>query len=114
MRDSEVLSRRTLLAGGTVLAALAATRSLSQSQSNRSDERFSPLRSFDTKRRLLIKGGTIISMDARIRDWARGDVLIEGSKITQVGANIAAAGAQLMDASNMIVIPGFVDCHRHS
>jgi 5-methylthioadenosine/S-adenosylhomocysteine deaminase len=114
MGDSEVLSRRALLAGGTVFAALAATRSLSQAPASRSDERFSPLRSFDIKRRLLIKGGTIISMDAQAQDWAQGDVLIEGSKIKQVGANIAASSAQVIDASNMIVIPGFVDCHRHS
>ena len=66
---------------------------------------------------LFLKGGTIVSMDPKIGDFASGDVLIEGKKI----AAVAAAGqlkappnAQVIDASNTIVIPGFVDAHRHS
>ena len=56
----------------------------------------------------------IISMDAKIGDIAKGDVLIEGKKIVAVGGDLKAAGAQVIDASNAILIPGFVDCHRHS
>jgi 5-methylthioadenosine/S-adenosylhomocysteine deaminase len=66
---------------------------------------------------ILIKGGTIVSMDPKVGDFASGDVLIEGKKI----AGVAASGqlktppnAQVIDASNTIVIPGFVDAHRHS
>jgi len=41
-------------------------------------------------------------------------VLIEGTKIAAVGPDLAAAGgAEVIDASNMIVMPGFVDTHRH-
>jgi len=65
-------------------------------------------------RRMLLKGGTIVSMDARIGDVAKGDLLIEGKRITAVGGSINAAGAQVIDAANCIIIPGFVDAHRHS
>jgi len=62
--------------------------------------------------RLLLKGGTVLSMDPKIGDLERGDVLIEGSKILQVAPNIEA-NAAVIDASGMIVMPGFVDTHRH-
>jgi 5-methylthioadenosine/S-adenosylhomocysteine deaminase len=67
----------------------------------------------DANRRILLKGGTILSMDPKVGNLAKGDVLIQGKKIAAVGANLQAAG-EVIDASNMILIPGFVDCHRHS
>jgi cytosine/adenosine deaminase-related metal-dependent hydrolase len=66
----------------------------------------------DPNRRTLVKGGTIISMDPKVGDFLKGDVLIEGKKIVNVAANITAK-AETIDASSMIVIPGFVDTHRH-
>jgi cytosine/adenosine deaminase-related metal-dependent hydrolase len=64
---------------------------------------------------ILLRGGTIVSMDPKVGDFARGDVLIEGRKIAAVGTQVKApAQAQVIDATNTIVIPGFVDAHRHS
>ena len=64
--------------------------------------------------RVLIKGGTVISMDAKVGDFAKGDVLVEGKRIAAVAPSIDAGGALVVDASDMIVIPGFVDTHRHA
>lgn len=63
--------------------------------------------------RKLITGGIILSLDPKVGNFHRGDVLIEGSKIAAVGASLAAADAEVIDASNSIVMPGFVDTHRH-
>ena len=63
--------------------------------------------------RLLLKGGTIISLDPAVGDFVKGDLLIEGKKIVNIAAEIRAQ-AQVIDATNTIVIPGFVDAHRHS
>src|SRR5215469_8385527 len=68
----------------------------------------------DPNRRVLLKGGTIISLDGQVGDLAQGDVLIEGKRIAAVASNIAASDAVIIDASNTIVIPGFIDAHRHS
>lgn len=62
--------------------------------------------------RKLIKGGTILSMDPSVGDFTVGDVLIENDEIVQVGPNLSAE-AEVIDATGMIVIPGFVDTHRH-
>jgi len=64
---------------------------------------------------MLLKGGTIVSMDPKVGDFVKGDVLIQGKKIAAVAGELKApAQAQVIDASNTIVIPGFIDAHRHS
>ncbi len=62
--------------------------------------------------RVLLKGGVVLTMDPRLGDFDRADVLIEGGKIAAVGPNLQATASEI-DASNMIVMPGFVDSHRH-
>jgi cytosine/adenosine deaminase-related metal-dependent hydrolase/branched-subunit amino acid ABC-type transport system permease component len=64
--------------------------------------------------RKLIKGGTVLSMDPSIGELAVGDVLIEDDRIVQVGRNLSAGpDAEIIDATGMIVLPGFIDTHRH-
>ncbi|MFN3687270.1 amidohydrolase family protein [Salinarimonas sp.] len=64
-------------------------------------------------RRVLIKGGYVLSMDAEVGDFAPGDVLIEGERILAVGRDLDAGEAATIDAAGMIVMPGFVDTHHH-
>lgn len=61
---------------------------------------------------ILLKGGTVLTMDPNIGEFLKADVLIEGSMIVDVGRNIQAA-AHVIDASGTIVMPGLVDTHRH-
>jgi 5-methylthioadenosine/S-adenosylhomocysteine deaminase len=61
----------------------------------------------------LLKGGTVLTLDSSIGNFHVADVLIEGAKIAEVGPNVEATSAEEIDASNMIVLPGFVDTHRH-
>ena len=63
--------------------------------------------------RTLIKNGCVLSLDPAIGNHRRADVLIEGTKIAAAGPNLSAADAQVIDASDMIVMPGFIDTHRH-
>lgn len=64
-------------------------------------------------RRLLIKGGAVMSMDPAVGNFEQGDVLIEGKRILAVGRNLQAGGAQTIDARGRIVMPGFIDTHHH-
>lgn len=63
--------------------------------------------------RILLKGGHVITVDPQIGDIPGGDVLIEGETIAQVGTGLSA-DAEVIDATGNIVIPGFVDSHRHT
>jgi 5-methylthioadenosine/S-adenosylhomocysteine deaminase len=62
--------------------------------------------------RLLLKGGCVLSLDPKVGDFDTADVLIENGKIAAVRPNISA-DAPVIDAANTIVMPGFVDTHRH-
>ncbi|MDX6354985.1 MAG: 5-methylthioadenosine/S-adenosylhomocysteine deaminase [Streptomyces sp.] len=65
----------------------------------------------------LLTGGTVVSMDPAVGDLARGDVLIEDGVIVEVAERIDALDApdvEVIDATDRIVMPGFVDNHRHS
>lgn len=64
-------------------------------------------------RRILFKGGTILTMDCDLGDFVKGDVLVEGAEIAAVAPSVEAT-ATAVDASGMILIPGLVDAHRHS
>jgi 5-methylthioadenosine/S-adenosylhomocysteine deaminase len=69
----------------------------------------------DPKRRVLLRGGIVMSLDPKVGDFESADVLIEGKKILAVGPNLAASSssALVVDAAGMIVMPGFVDTHHH-
>jgi 5-methylthioadenosine/S-adenosylhomocysteine deaminase len=63
--------------------------------------------------RTLIRGGTVLSLDPAVGDFATADVLIEGDVIVEVQPSLEVADAETIDATGMIVMPGFVDTHRH-
>ncbi|MEU5262741.1 amidohydrolase family protein [Amycolatopsis sp. NPDC021455] len=62
----------------------------------------------------LLRGGMVVSMDPAVGELPRGDVLLEDGRIAAVGADLDAPGAEVIDASGKIVLPGFVDTHRHT
>jgi 5-methylthioadenosine/S-adenosylhomocysteine deaminase len=101
-----------LTAGGAV-AQLPPGSALAQAVATDAD---AELRRLQAQRRILIKGGVVLTLDRRIGDFAQADVLIEDSKIREVRPNIAMAAdaAAVVDAANRIVIPGFIDTHSHS
>jgi 5-methylthioadenosine/S-adenosylhomocysteine deaminase len=115
------VSRRELIAAGGAMAAAATSSPLiantaSAQGSAGADATLDRLRraAGDSGRRILIRGGTIISMDAGVGDFAAGDILIEGKRISAVGPDLAGAGqggnAIVVDATAMVVIPGMIDC----
>ena len=63
--------------------------------------------------KILLKGGTVVSVDPAIGDLKVGDVLLEDDRIAGVEAGIEA-DAEVVDCAGKIVIPGFVDTHRHT
>ena len=64
-------------------------------------------------KRTLIKGGTVLTLSNELSNFNEADVLVADGVIEEVGSGLRARDAELIDASNAIVMPGFVDTHRH-
>ncbi|HSM42599.1 MAG TPA: amidohydrolase family protein, partial [Afifellaceae bacterium] len=64
-------------------------------------------------RKVLIRGGAVLSMDDAVGNFVTGDVLVDGARIAEVAATIDAPDAAVIDAAGKIVMPGFIDTHHH-
>ena len=64
-------------------------------------------------RPLLIRAGHVLTMDDA-GTIAGGEVLIDGDRIAAVGTDLDPTGAEVLDRPDAIVLPGFVDAHRHT
>jgi cytosine/adenosine deaminase-related metal-dependent hydrolase len=67
-----------------------------------------------SNQRLLIRNGHVLSMDPAIGDLERGSVLIEDGRIAAVGPDMDGVDAEVIDARGGVIMPGFVDTHRHT
>ncbi len=59
--------------------------------------------------KLLFTGGTVVTAEGSYR----ADVLVQDEKIIAVGTNLDANGAETVDATGKLVMPGFIDAHTH-
>lgn len=103
--DGPKISRRALLASSAAAALAAGLGTRTHAQPGQSVPR----------ERVLLRGGCVLTLDPELGDFDRADVLIEGTTIAAVAPSLEVTGddVEVIDASRMIVMPGFVDTHRH-
>ena len=104
-------SRRNFLKGAMATGVAAAGLNLFAARPAAADD--PPMDSGVPRRRYVIRGGSVMSLDPNVGDFAQADVLVEGKKILAVGPNLHAGGAAEIDATGRIVMPGFIDTHHH-
>jgi cytosine/adenosine deaminase-related metal-dependent hydrolase len=64
--------------------------------------------------KILLSGGCVLTLGARTPNFARADVLIDEGVVAEVGTGLRARDAEQVDATDTVVMPGFVDTHRHA
>jgi 5-methylthioadenosine/S-adenosylhomocysteine deaminase len=117
---SDPASRRDFLKSSVGLAASGTAAQLppgsAKAQGAGAAQPDAELARLQGQRRILLKGGVVLTLDRLVGDFAQADLLIEDGKISAVRPNIAASEevAAVIDAANHILIPGFVDTHSHS
>src|SRR5262245_66598724 len=98
-------TRRAVLAAGATLAATSAFAGRAAAQGD------AELARVANARRILLKGGVVLTLDRAVGDFAKADVLIENGKISAVRPDIAAGDAVVVDAANRIEI-GRASCRE--
>lgn len=63
---------------------------------------------------ILITNGYVLSMDSTIGEVERGSVLIENDRIVAVDRDFDGVDAEVIDAAGGVIMPGFIDTHRHT
>ena len=119
-------SRREFLKSGAAFAVGAAASQLpgaAAAESVAANHRELTPRDIDAdaqdlnaRRRVVIKGGIVFSLDSDVGNFREADVLIEGQKIAAIGPNLAgqvSGDAGVINAQGMIVMPGFITTHHH-
>jgi cytosine/adenosine deaminase-related metal-dependent hydrolase len=63
----------------------------------------------------LIRNGAVVSLDPEVGDLADADVLVDDGEIVEIGHGLTTSesDAEVIDATDHIVLPGFVDSHIH-
>ena len=63
----------------------------------------------------LLRDGYVVTADDSAGDLPSGDILVRDDQIVAVARNLSAPSrdAEVIDATGRVVIPGFVDTHRH-
>lgn len=72
----------------------------------------------ESAKTLIRNASLILTMDSSVGAGDLGivenaDILIEKDKIAAVGKHLRSTGGRVVDATGMIVMPGFVDVHNH-
>jgi len=106
------------LAGGTIATACGRASSTSRQEPTAGLHSATPadlqgLIGDGRRRRILLRGGVVLSLDSKVGDFDQGDVLIDGKKIVEVAPTISAADAEIIECSGTIVMPGFITTHHH-
>jgi 5-methylthioadenosine/S-adenosylhomocysteine deaminase len=111
-------SRRDVLKASAATAAfgLAAQAGPDAAMAQGAGAPDAELARLQSARLVLIKGGLLLTMDRQFGDFAQADILIEDGKIRAVRPDLPVSvdAAAVVDATNRIVIPGFIDTHSHS
>ena len=64
--------------------------------------------------RTLLRGGSLLTLNPELGDIENGDLLIEDDEIKDIGQRLHAPETESIDASDFIVMPGFVNAHQHT
>lgn len=64
--------------------------------------------------KFVVRGACVITMDPQVGTLSAADVLVEDGIIREVGADLQiSADVEVIDGTDRILLPGFVDSHRH-
>ncbi|WP_435102194.1 amidohydrolase family protein [Halarchaeum sp. P4] len=110
--SSNVSRRNYLQAGAAGLAAVAFSSSATAKEGKAKGKGNGNGRG--NRNSVLIKGGTVVTVDEDYGVQRDTDVYVENGEIRHIGDDLQVPAADVIDASDSIVVPGFVNAHLHT
>jgi len=107
------LCRRSFISGLAAFGTTAALPSSLFAQAQSGLPGTSTAGSLPDRGEFVIRNGFVLTMDAALGDIPRGSVHVRDGEIIAVGADVSAPGAEVIDATDMIVLPGLIETHWH-
>ncbi len=105
------LCRRSFMRGLAAFGAATASPSLLWAQAPGAGPAASA--GLPARGEFVIRNGFVMTMDAALGDIPGGAVHVRNGEIVAVGREVNAPGAQSIDATDMIVLPGLIETHWH-
>ena len=107
------LCRRSFIGGIAAVGTVGAipTPLLAQAQMGSTGQASSS--GLPARGEFVIRNGFVLTMDSALGDVPRGSVHVRNGEIVAVGADVNAPAAEVIDATDMIVLPGLVETHWH-
>ena len=65
-------------------------------------------------KKTLIQNGLVLLYDAAGWRYEKADILLSGNKIEHIAPSLGAEGAEIIDASGKLVMPGIINAHTHA
>jgi len=108
------VTRKEFMRLSAVAAAMASLPSIAQSEVKPSAKPAHTTTVGKAKRALLIRNADVLSMDTKLGEMMKTDVLVRDGRIAAIGSAMPAPeGSEIIDATGMILMPGLIDNHRH-
>jgi len=114
MKTEKTTTRREFLGGVAALGALGLTGHPGFAWGQESARKGSrPASKLPARGEFVIRNAYVMTMDSATGDLPGADVHVKHGDIVEVGKELRAPGAQVIDGRGMIVLPGFVETHWH-
>src|SRR3954468_19728487 len=94
-------------------AALGTTQANSAKAQNASRSVGGSSGTLPARTEFVVRGGHVLTMDPNVGDLPNGQVHVRDGAIVRVGNDVDAPNIPVIEARDMVVMPGFVDTHWH-
>jgi cytosine/adenosine deaminase-related metal-dependent hydrolase len=105
--STDIIRRRTFLGGVAALGAMHGLRMDAQAAVSPS------VANLPARRHVVIRDAHVMTMEPGEADLPKGDVHVDNGLIVDVGTELAAPDAEVIDGRGFIVMPGLIDTHWH-
>lgn len=113
MNDQNQISRRGFLTAATALGTMALAGCATRAATGSSLAAERSHGELPERGEFIVKNAHLLTMDPKLGEIPGGDIHVRDGVIVAVGRKLSAPQAEIIEADNMIALPGFIETHWH-